>query len=206
MNIGLNAAQARAKSQQDMIIYNEVNAIMLAVLASSANGVYEANVSDGTTMTESTPIATRIGTVNDPIIVPGDTLIINNQTIVLGATGTNLNAIIADINDANVPGVSASKDNDYLVLEITVLPSQVWQYEINSGATATAKVGLTVGVYTVSDPTSVSYYNAWQGVNTDRAISEQISSVEKYFNNLGYRIQKLAHPQTGKTFIWNLYW
>ncbi len=206
MTVGLNAAQARAKSQQDMIIYNEVNAIMLAVLASSANGVYEANVSDGTTMTESTPIATRIGTVNDPIIVPGDTLIINNQTIVLGATGTNLNAIIADINDANVPGVSASKDNDYLVLEITVLPSQVWQYEINSGATATAKVGLTVGVYTVSDPTSVSYYNAWQGVNTDRAISEQISSVEKYFNNLGYRIQKLAHPQTGKTFIWNLYW
>ena len=206
MTVGLNAAQARAKSQQDMIIYNEVNAIMLAVLASSANGVYEANVSDGTTMTESTPIATRIGTVNDPIIVPGDTLIINNQTIVLGATGTNLNAIIADINDANVPGVSASKDNDYLVLEITVLPSQVWQYEINSGATATAKVGLTVGVYTVSDPTSVSYYNAWQGVITDRAISEQISSVEKYFNNLGYRIQKLAHPQTGKTFIWNLYW
>ena len=206
MTVGLNAAQARAKSQQDMIIYNEVNAIMLAVLASSANGVYEANVSDGTTMTESTPIATRIGTVNAPIIVPGDTLIINNQTIVLGATGTNLNAIIADINDANVPGVSASKDNDYLVLEITVSPSQVWQYEINSGATATAKVGLTVGVYTVSDPKSVSYYNAWQGVNTDRAISEQISSVEKYFNNLGYRIQKLAHPQTGKTFIWNLYW
>lgn len=206
MTVGLNAAQARAKSQQDMIIYNEVNAIMLAVLASSANGVYEASVSDGTTMTESTPIATRIGTVNNPTIIPGDTLIINNQTIVLGATGTNLNAIIADINDANVPGVSASKDNNYLVLEITVLPSQVWQYEINSGATATAKVGLTVGVYTVSDPTSVSYYNAWQGVTTDRAISEQISSVEKYFNNLGYRIQKLAHPQTGKTFIWNLYW
>jgi hypothetical protein len=206
MTVGLNAAQARAKSQQDMIIYNEVNAIMLAVLSASANGVYEANVVDGSTMTESTPTATRIGTVNNPIIIPGDTLIINNQTIVLGATGTNLNAIVADINDANVPGVIASKDSDYLVLTITVSPSQTWQYEINSGGTATAKVGLTVGVYTVPNPTSVSYYNAWQGLTTDRAITEQISSVEKYFNNLGYRIQKLANPQTGKTFTWNLYW
>jgi len=206
MTVGLNAAQARAKSSQDMIIYNEVHAIMLSILSASALGIYEATVSDSTTMTQSTPSADRTGTVTNPVILIGDTLIINSQTIVLGTSGTSLNSVISDINDANLDGVIASKADGYLVLSFTSSASQNWQYEINSGGTATAKLGLTTGLYTIPDPQSVTYFNVWQGTQTDRAIFQQIQSVEKYFSNLGYRIQKTSNPLTNKTFSWNLYW
>jgi len=55
MTIGLNAAQARAKSSQDMIVFEEQTAIMRQIITDSANGAFESYVSDTTTMTDSTP-------------------------------------------------------------------------------------------------------------------------------------------------------
>ena len=122
MNIGLNAAQARAKSSQDMIVFNECTSIMNSIITTSASGVYETYIDDGTTMTESTPSTTKIGTANNPTVSVGDTFIINGSTVTLGTSGTNLNSIIADINDASITGVTASKDAGYLVLNIGIQP------------------------------------------------------------------------------------
>ena len=118
MSVGLNAAQARSKASQDMIVYRETQAIMEAIITQSGLGKFEASVDDSTTMTVSTPSIQRIGTVNTPTVNVGDTLIIDSSTITLGTSGTSLNAIISDINDASVPGVTASKDAGYLVLTI----------------------------------------------------------------------------------------
>lgn len=55
MSFGLNAAQARAKASADLIVFEEVYAIMKEVINQSATGAYEAYVADGTIMTASTP-------------------------------------------------------------------------------------------------------------------------------------------------------
>lgn len=206
MNIGLNAAQARAKSSQDMIVFDECTSIMRAVITHSAQGSYDTYISDSTTMTESTPSTTKIGTSNNPTVNSGDTFIINGSTITLGASGTNLNAIIADINDAGVTGVTASKDaGGYLVLNISLPASTTWSYEIGTG-TANAALGFADGIYVPPTPVSTTYFTSWQGTITDRALENQMNSVIKYFNNLGYKIERLTNSATGKTFKWHIYW
>jgi hypothetical protein len=205
MNIGLNAAQARAKSSQDMIVFDECTSIMKAVITHSAAGSYDTYVSDSTTMTESTPSTTKIGTTNNPTVSVGDTFIINGTTITLGSSGTNLNSVIADINDASVTGVTASKDAGYLVLTIVLPASTTWSYEIGSG-TANTALGFTDGIYVPPTPSSTTYFTSWQGTITDRALENQMNSVIKYFNNLGYKLERLTNSATGKTFKWHIYW
>jgi hypothetical protein len=205
MNMGLNAAQARANSSQDLIVFEETNTIMRTIINASDAGDYEAYVGDDTTMTTSTPEAKKIGVIQNPTITPGNTLIINGSTVVLGTTGTNLNSIIADINDAGITGVVASKDNGHLVLTIEIDAATTWTYTIGAG-TANTEVGLTTGTYTVSDPVSVSYFNAWQGTLTDRGLQSQMDQVSKYFVNMGYKIERITNTDTSKTFKWHIYW
>lgn len=205
MSVGLNAAQARSKASQDMIVYKETQTIMEAVITESGAGKFEAIVDDGTTMTISTPSVQRIGTVNNPTVNSGDTLIIDSSTVTLGTSGTSLNAIISDINDANVPGVTASKDAGYLVLTIEDSAGSTWSYEIGAG-TANASLGLVAGVYSLPDPTSVNYYTVWQGTLTDRAIQNQMEQVIKHFSDLGYKIERLTNSSTNRTFKWYIYW
>ena len=205
MSVGLNAAQARSKASQDMIVYKETQAIMEAIITQSGLGKFEANIDDGTTMTVSTPIIQKIGTVNNPTVNVGDTLIIDSNTVTLGTTGTSLNAIISDINDASIPGVTASKDAGYLVLTIEDSAGATWSYEIGAG-TANASLGFVSGVYTLPNPTSISYYTVWQGSVTDRAIQNQMSQVIKHFSDLGYKIERLTNTSTNRTFKWYVYW
>lgn len=205
MNIGLNAAQARANSSQDLIVFEEVNAIMRAIINASEAGNYEMYAEDDTVMTLSTPITQKIGTVNSPTITPGNTLIINGITIALGTSGTNLNSIIADINDANITGVTAGKDSNYLVLSVEMAAASSWTYEIGAG-TANAAVGLSAGIYTVANPPSTLYFSAWQGTLTNRALQSQMDAVATYFVNLGYKIERVTNTLTSKTFKWHVYW
>jgi len=205
MSIGLNAAQARSKASQDMIVYKETQIIMEKVITESALGKFEGFVDDGTTMTISTPSVQKIGTVNAPTINVGDTFIIDSQTVTLGTSGTSLNAIIADINDANISGITASKDAGYLVLTIEDAAGATWSYEIGAG-TANTSLGFVAGVYTLPNPTSVNYFTVWQGTSTDRAIQNQMEQVIKHFTNLGYKIERLTNTSTNRTFKWYIYW
>lgn len=205
MSVGLNAAQARSKASQDMIVYKETQSIMEAIITQSGLGKFEAYVDDSTTMTISTPSVQKIGTVNNPTVNVGDTLIIDSNTITLGTSGTSLNAIISDINDAAVPGVTASKDAGYLVLTIEDSAGATWSYEIGSG-TANTSLGFVAGIYSITNPTSVDYYIVWQGTATDRAIQNQMNQVIKHFSDLGYKIERLTNTSTSRTFKWYVYW
>jgi hypothetical protein len=205
MSVGLNASQARANSNQDLTIFNETETIMKAIIAGSVTGLYETTVSDGSYMTDSTLDAVVSGSVTNPTIVDTTTVIIEGVTVVLGTTGLSLNAVIADINDAPIPNVLAYKENNQLRLKITVASSTTWEYVIGAG-TANASLGLTTGTSTATTPPSVSYFNVWQGTETDRAKSSDMVSVIKHFNNLGFKIERITNTVTGKTFSWYIYW
>ena len=205
MSVGLNAAQARSKASQDMIVYKETQSIMEAIITQSGLGKFEAYVDDGTTMTISTPSVQKIGTVNNPTVNVGDTFIIDSNTITLGTSGTSLNAIISDINDAAIPGLTASKDAGYLVLTIEDNAGATWSYEIGAG-TANTALGFVAGIYSITNPTSVDYYIVWQGTATDRAIQNQMNQVIKHFSDLGYKIERLTNTSTSRTLKWYVYW
>ena len=98
MTYSFNSKQALSVARNDLVIFREINTLMEQVIADAGNGLYETTVSDGTTMTESTPDIVVTGTVANPTITVGQTIILGGTTLVLGTTGTSLKAVIADIN------------------------------------------------------------------------------------------------------------
>jgi hypothetical protein len=205
MSFSINAAQARSKSQRDLYIFDEIQAIMREIIVASESDKYEVVISDNTAMTESSPKIKIKFTMQNPVVAPNSTIIFNDQTIVLGTSGTNLNAVIADINDADITGLIASKDSGYLVLEIEAPQLPQWQYSFGQG-TANSQLGITSGQYPIENPDSVKFFETWQGVRTDRARQNQMDQVLKYFRNLGYKIERVTNTKTSKTFSWYLYW
>lgn len=204
MTYHINSKEARNYSRANLVIFDEVSALMRIVMNAADNGDYEVTVSDGTLMTESTPDISVTGTATSPVIAGGETLIVGGTTIVLGASGTTLNAIIADINDAAVSGLIASKANGKLVLTFT--PSQQnWYITIGDG-TANADLGITAGTYYAQNPLSVAYFQSWKGVTSSRKYDDEIARVLAYFENLGYNISLSENSTTQKTFKWNIYW
>lgn len=201
MSYYINKNEARATARNDLTIFNEVQALMKQVITDAGNGLYQTTISDATTMTESTPSVTVIG-ASDPTITGTPTLIIAGHTTTLGSTGTNLNSIIADINDASISGLVASKNtNNNLILTYQAPASTTWSVQVGSG-TANTELGLTSGTINATDPSSVSYNSVWQGNLADRAKTDQMNQVELYFKNLGYSIDRVTNSVTGKTFKW----
>ena len=202
MSYSINATNARLIARADLTIFNETQALMKQVITDADNGLYETTVSDGTTMTESTPDIVITGSVANPTITPSDTIILGGQTIILGGTGTSLNAVIADINDVANAGLVASKNAaNNLVLTYTAPAATTWTVVIGAG-TANTPLGLTAQTYSASNPDSVAYYNVWSGTVADRAKSDQMNQVVKYFENLGYTIERLKNTTTNKNFKW----
>ena len=110
MNIGLNAHRQELNSNSDMTSYDEVSLFNERHYNTKCLRNHKSTITDGTTMTESTPEVIITGTVANPTIVVGETSSFNGTSVTLGTTGTNLNAIIADINDAAITGLVASKN------------------------------------------------------------------------------------------------
>jgi len=207
----LTATQARTVSTTDAVIYNEIDTINRAVLAAALAGDLNTQVSDGTTMTESTPTITVTGSVANPTFTAADQVQLAGQAIALGVdagAGTGLDQAIADINNAAITGLTASKnDADQLVLTY-IPPQSAWTLEIGAGTgTANADLGLTAGTVTATTPDSVSYYNMWSGQIEDRKKSFEFTQVIQHFQDSGYSIlakQNTASAQT--TFLWEVYW
>ena len=201
MTYSINSREARSKARQDIVIFREINTIMEQILIDAGDGKYQTIITDGTTMTESTPDVVVTGSVSLPTITPGDTLIVNGTTITLGTSGTALNNIISDINDANITGLVADKTNNALRLTYTTTQATQWKLEIGNG-TANSALGLSVTTAYATTPDSVSYYSVWQGVSTDRGKYDQMSQIIKFFENLGYQIDRQTNTATEKTFKW----
>ena len=134
MTYTINKTTARAIARADLTIFNETQALMKQVITDAGNGLYQTTVDDGTTMTESTPEIVVTASTANPTITATDTVILAGQTVVLGTTGTSLNAVISDINDANIPGLIASKNaGNNLVLTYTAPAATAWQFIIGAG-------------------------------------------------------------------------
>jgi hypothetical protein len=204
MSYTINKTQARTIARADLTIFNETQAIMKQVITDAGNGLYETTISDGTTMTESTPTIVVTGSVANPTITATPTVILGGQTVTLGTTGLSLNAVIADINDAAVPGLVASKNaSDNLVLTYTAPAATTWTFVVGAG-TANTDLGLTAATSTATNPLSVAYFTTWDGSTQDRAKTDQMNQVELYFKNLGYTIERLKNVTTGKTIKWQI--
>ena len=202
MTYAINKTEARTIARADLTIFNETQALMKQVITDAGNGLYETTITDGTTMTESTPTITITGTVANPTVSSLETVILGGQTVILGPSGTNLNAVIADINDANVSGLVASKNAaNNLVLTYTAPAATTWTFVLGAG-TANTNLGLTAQTYTASNPDSVTYYNVWSGTTADRVKTDQMNQVIKYFENLGYTIERLKNTTTNKNLKW----
>ena len=202
MTYAINKTEARTIARADLTIFNETQFLMKQVITDAGNGLYETTITDGTTMTESTPTITITGSAANPTITGTPTIIIAGQTITLGTTGTNLNSVIADINDAGVTGLVASKNaTNNLVLSYTLAQATSFTVVLGAG-TANTALGLTAQTYTATNPDSVAYFNCWQGTVSDRVKTDQMNQVIQYFQNLGYTIERLKNTSTNKTLKW----
>ena len=202
MSYSINSTNARLLARADLTIFNETQALMKQVITDAGNGLYQTTVSHGTEMTESTPIITITGSVANPTITATPTVILGGQTVTLGTTGLSLNAVIADINDAAIPGLVASKNAaDNLVLTYTAPAATTWTFVVGAG-TANADLGLTAATSTATNPTSVDYFDCWQGNSASRPKTDQMTQVILYFQQLGYTIERLKNATTGKTLKW----
>ena len=202
MSYYINKNEARATARNDLTIFNEVQALMKQIITDAGNGLYQTTITDGTTMTESTPDIVITGSGVNPTITGTPTVILNGVTVTLGTTGTNLNSIIADINDANLSGIVASKTvGKNLVLTYTAISAATWNFVVGAG-TANTDLGLTAASTEATNPTSISYFNCWQGTISDRSKTDQMNQVDLYFKNLGYTIERVTNSVTSKTFKW----
>jgi len=205
MTYQLNSAEARSHSRSNLVIFDEVNALMRQIISASDAGEYELVVDDGTVMTECTPVVYITGTVSNPTVTPGSTLVIAGSTITLGTTGTSLNAVIADINDSGVSNLTAGKDSaGHLVLTYQCSQSD-WTVTLGSGS-ANTNLGFTAGTNSANSTTGVDYYSVWTGITTDRKRDDEMTRVVKYFESLGYNITQADNTTSAKTFKWMIYW
>jgi hypothetical protein len=203
MIFSMNAGSARLQSSNSLIIYNEISEIFKRIITETQNGNYSVTVTN-TFMTLSTPKIKIICSTTNPVIQSGNTININGTNIILGTSGLNLNSVISDINDENIEGLVALKENNRLVLEYTV-PENNWQIVIGEGSANTA-LGLTAQIYQPTQPTSVSYFNVWSNLVDDRKLKSEMNMVVSYFEHLGYSITRKTNISTSNTFEWIIQW
>ena len=205
MTYRLNQTEARSHARSNLTIFDEVNSLMRQVIVASDAGAYQLIVSDGTTFTNSTPDITVTGTIANPTITGTPTVILAGATITLGTTGTSIDAVVADINNANVTGLTASK-NSSGQLQLVYSPSAAnWEFVIGAG-TANTALGLAGSTNTPTSPASANYFSVWTGSVTDRKADDEMQQVIKYFKNLGFNIVQRTNSTTNKTFNWEIYW
>lgn len=206
MTRDLTASQARTVSTTDLVIYNEIDTIQREIMAQALLGNLTATVDDGTTMTESTPVITITGTEANPVIGGTDEDFTIAATTITLPANSNLNTIIATINDDGPAGLTASKnDSNQLVLTYET-PQNGWNLVVSAGD-ANATLGITAQTYNATNPESVEYYQVWSGVNEDRKKSYELSQVVNHFQGLGYSILAKKNTDSDTAVIkWEIYW
>lgn len=80
------------------------------------------------------------GTVQNPVVTSGHQLIINNYTVTF--TGTSLATVIVNINNAQIPGVTASNVNNKLRITSNVRIALEKLFVFNGTGSAMADLGL----------------------------------------------------------------
>jgi len=98
-----------------------------------------------------------LGTVTNPTVTLGDRIVINN--VVVTFTGTSLNAVVSNIVGANIPGVTASIEDNRLKITSDVVVAQNKLNIVNGSNNGTALYDLGILQYqyvqTIRHPESI---------------------------------------------------
>ena len=200
----ISAADAKLQAQGNLIILQEVRAIEEAILTAVSSNVLNATVSDGTTMTMSTPAVSVTGTVNNPTTTAGHTFTINGTTVT--ASSTSINSIVDDINTLAMTGITASKTAVAGALKIASDNNNFTLILAAATGTILGDLGLTAAT-TTATAVSKTYYNVWQGTATNTTYTQQMAEVVKYFTDKGYTIVRQKNADTtNTTFKWYVTW
>jgi hypothetical protein len=200
----ISAADAKLQAQGNLVILQEVRAIEEAILTAVSSNVLNATVSDGTTMTMSTPAVSVTGTVNNPTTTAGHTFTINGTTVT--ASSTSINSIVDDINTLTMTGITASKTAVAGALKIASDNNNFTLILAVGTGTILGDLGLTAAT-TTATAVSKDYYNVWQGTATNTTYTQQMAEVVKYFTDKGYTIVRQKNADTtNTTFKWYVTW
>lgn len=204
MSIMISAADAKLQAQGNLVILREVRAIEEAILTAVNSNLLNATVSDGTTMTMSTPAISVTGTVNNPTTTASQTFTINSTTVT--SSGTTINSIIDDINTLAISGITASKTAVAGALKIAS-DNNNFTLTLSAGSgTLLGDLGL-IAATTTATAVSKVYYNVWQGTATNTTYTQQMAEVIKYFTDKGYTIARQKNTDTtNTTFKWYVTW
>ena len=200
----ISAADAKLQAQGNLVILQEVRAIEEAILTAVSSNVLNATVSDGTTMTMSTPAVSVTGTVNNPTTTAGHTFTINGTTVT--ASSTSINSIVDDINTLAMTGITASKTAVAGALKIASDNNNFTLIIAAATGTILGDLGLTAAT-TTATAVSKDYYNVWQNTATNTTYTQQMSEVVQYFTDKGYTIVRQKNADTtNTTFKWYVTW
>jgi len=84
------------------------------------------------------------GTITNPTVTVGHTLVINDRNVVL--TGTSLDSVVISINNSNIPGVTAENYQGQLRINSDVAVANE-KLDIKPGSTGTALADLGIELY-----------------------------------------------------------
>ncbi len=164
MSIMISAADAKLQAQGNLVILQEVRAIEEAILTAVSSSLLNATVSDGTTMTMSTPAVSVTATVNNPTTTAGHTFTINSTTVT--ASSTTINAIVDDINTLAMIGITASKTAVAGALKISSDNNNFTLLIAAGTGTILGDLGLTAAT-TNATAVSKTYLDVWQNTSTN---------------------------------------
>ena len=100
----------------------------------------------------------------------------------------------------------AFRPTDRPLQQTGVTEALTWTFAVGAPGvgTANADLGLTAQTYTATNPSSVDYFNCWQGNVASRPKTDQMNQVILYFQQLGYTIERLKNTATNKTLKWKI--
>lgn len=113
-------------------------------------------------------------------------------------------------------GLSArnwGRDNDTITQEIMIIALAIADATTQFNLSTTVQFDTTVtingivitgSIMTNNDATGLTYYNVFSGATTDTKLSEQMSTVTKYFEKYNYAITRTS--TNGSSITWNLSW
>jgi hypothetical protein len=83
--------------------------------------------------------------------------------------------------------------------EITAISRTILTQSLGGNVSAAISTGTTM-------TTTTLYYEVWNNITENRKVSEQIDSIIKYFEKIGYHIIIRLNTSTSNTIIWEVNW
>jgi hypothetical protein len=199
-----NAASARNTVPSEQVISTEIAAIQQQIYAAINQGVYQAQISNGTLMTYSTPA--------QPLLWYAD---INNLAILTITNHPFNTGDIVTVSSTNSLPSPLQQSTYYYVIFVDVNTIMLANTYADAIAVRPVNIMLTdtgsgyLNIYAYYP--SQDYFGAWQGMNMSNPLlsppyNNQMNAVINYFSTLGYKVNRIVNANTGNTLTWVIQW